>query len=123
MNNERSVNFGSIYENAVAQELHAHGFDLYYYNSKKLGEVDFLIESKGKIIPIEVKSGKDYERHHALNNILNHPAHQIDEAYILCNDNLKVEGTTIYLPMYMLMFLQKQNDAPTFYKIDLAGLK
>lgn len=123
LNNERSVNFGSIYENAVAQELHAHGFDLYYYNSKKLGEVDFLIESKGKIIPIEVKSGKDYERHHALNNILNHPAHQIDEAYILCNDNLKVEGTTIYLPMYMLMFLQKQNDAPTFYKIDLAGLK
>ena len=123
LNNEKSINFGSIYENAVAQELHAHGFDLYYYNSKKLGEVDFLIESKGKIIPIEVKSGKDYERHHALTNILNHPAYQIEEAYILCNDNLKVEGTTIYLPMYMLMFLQKQNDAPTFYKIDLAGLE
>ncbi len=122
LNNEKSINFGSVYENAVAQELHTHGFELYYYNSKKLGEVDFLIESKGKVIPIEVKSGKDYERHHALNNILNHPEYQIDEAYILYNDNLKKEGTTVYLPMYMLMFIQKQNDAPIFYKIDLAGL-
>ena len=57
------INYGSIYENAVAQELRAHGFDLYYYNSKKLGELDFLIQDRNDhVLPIEVKSGKSYKR-------------------------------------------------------------
>ena len=55
---EKDINFGAIYENAVAQELKAHGFDLYYFQSKKQGELDFVIEQNGNIIPIEVKSGK-----------------------------------------------------------------
>ena len=41
LNKEVDINFGSIYENAVAQELYAHGFELYYFNSKKQGELDF----------------------------------------------------------------------------------
>ena len=57
--------------NAVAQELKAHGFELYYFQSKKQGELDFLIEYKGSILPIEVKSGKTYTRHHALDNVMN----------------------------------------------------
>ena len=66
-----NVNFGSVFENAVAQELHAHGWSLYYFNSKKLGELDFVLETDEGIVPVEVKSGKDYERHIALNNVLN----------------------------------------------------
>lgn len=62
---------GAIYENVVAEELLAHGFEnLFYYNSKKMGEVDFVTEYNGNVFPIEVKSGKDYVRHKALNNIL-----------------------------------------------------
>lgn len=62
LNNEADINFGAIYENAIAQELHAHGFELYYFNSKKQGELDFVIEYQGSVLPIEVKSGKDYTR-------------------------------------------------------------
>lgn len=67
---DKDINFGSIYENAVAQELVAHGIVPYYYNNKKRGELDFVIELESKVLPIEVKSGKDYETHRALSNIM-----------------------------------------------------
>lgn len=54
LNKEVDINFGSIYENAVAQELYAHGFELYYFNSKKQGELDFVIEYEGYPLPIEI---------------------------------------------------------------------
>ena len=73
LRHETEINFGAIYENAAAQELTAHGFTLYYYNSKKLGEVDFMIETEGKVLPIEIKSGKDYYRHKAISNLTDHP--------------------------------------------------
>ena len=59
---EIDINFGSIYENAVAQELRAHGFELFYFQSKKQGELDFILEYQGDALPIEVKSGKGYAR-------------------------------------------------------------
>ena len=67
---DKDINFGSIYENAVAQELVAHALEPYYYNNKKRGELDFIIELDGKVLPIEVKSGKDYDTHRALSNIM-----------------------------------------------------
>lgn len=120
---DKSINFGSIFENAVAQELAAHGIDAYYYNNKKRGELDFVIELNGKIIPIEVKSGKDYETHHALSNIMDCSEYDMPEAIIFNNDNLAVKGKYTYAPIYMTMFLEKKNDAPTFYKVDLSGLE
>lgn len=119
-----NLNFGAIYENVVAQELHAHGHALYYFNSKKRGEVDFLLDHGTEIIPIEVKSGKDYERHNALRNVLNTPEYNIRQAFVLCNDNLHVNGRIVYLPIYMLMFITKTAPTPPLiYRIDLRGLK
>lgn len=120
---DKDINFGSIYENAVAQELTAHSLTPYYYNNKKRGEIDFVIETGGKILPIEVKSGKDYETHHALSNIMDCGEYELDEAIVLNNENLYVKGKITYAPIYMIMFLQKKNDAPAFYKIDLSGIK
>lgn len=122
LNDEPSINFGSIYENAVAQELNAHGFKLYYYNNKRQGELDFLVERDGEVLPLEVKSGKDYERHKALSNVMNSTTYHIPQAYVLCNDNVKQVGKIAYLPIYMLMFLKKEQPLPTKYKIDLSGL-
>ena len=99
------INFGAIYENAVAQELHSHGWNLYYFNSKHQGEVDFLIEQGDQIIPIEVKSGKDYQRHVALNNLLNNDNYNINQAVVLCNGNVKKMDKIIYAPIYMTMFI------------------
>lgn len=122
LNGDKDINFGSIYENAIAQELTAHNISPYYYNNKRRGELDFIIEIGGKIIPIEVKSGKDYESHRALSNIMNCNEYDISNAIVFNNDNLKVVGKIIYAPIYMVMFLEKVNSAPTFYKIDLSGL-
>lgn len=119
---DKSINFGSVFENAVAQELVAHGIDVYYYNNKKRGELDFVIELAGKVLPIEVKSGKDYEVHRALTNIMDCSEYEIPESIIFNNDNINVRGKYIYAPIYMVMFIEKKNDAPTFYKVDLCGL-
>ncbi|MBM6866205.1 AAA family ATPase [Bacteroides caecigallinarum] len=119
---DKSINFGSVFENAVAQELVAHGIDVYYYNNKKRGELDFVIELEGKVLPIEVKSGKDYEVHRALTNIMDCSEYEIPESIIFNNDNINVRGKYIYAPIYMVMFIEKKNDAPTFYKVDLSGL-
>ncbi len=122
LSGDSTINFGSIYENAVAQELLAHGFDLYYYNNKKKGELDFLIEYQGEVVPVEVKSGKDYERHNALSNVMSSEEYRIPRAIVLCNDNVKVEGKVFYAPVYMTMFIQNTQMAPAFYTIDLSGL-
>lgn len=119
---DNDINFGSVYENAVTQELVAHGIVPFYYSSKKRGELDFVIELDGKVLPIEVKSGKDYEVHRALSNIMDCAEYDLPEAVVFSNDNLKVSGKIIYAPVYMVMFLEKNNTAPDFYKVDLSGL-
>ena len=107
VNGEKGVNRGAVYENVVAQELHAHGYPLYYYNSKKKGELDFIIEHDGRVLPIEVKSGKDYEKHSALNNIMDVEDYDIEEAYVFTDYNVKADGKITYFPVYMTMFLEE----------------
>lgn len=108
MTHDRDLNQGAIYENVVAQELHAHGIDLFYYNSKKRGELDFVLEHEGEVLPIEVKSGKDYLRHSALSQIMKEEAYGIPEAVVLTQDNVQVKGKITYLPIYMTMFLGEE---------------
>ena len=122
LDDDKDINFGAIYENLVAQELHCHGFDLYYFNSKKQGEVDFVVEKSGHALPIEVKSGKAYQRHNALSNIMNDQSYNIREAYVLSGANLKVVDRIKYLPVYMLMFVYKDIPTDIFVKVDLPGL-
>ncbi len=124
LNGETNINFGAVYENAVAQELHTHGYDLYYFNSKKLGELDFVVEQDGVVMPIEVKSGKDYRSHRALTRCLACPDFHLQQAIVLCNDNLQVEGNVVYAPIYMTMFLQRTTaPAAMTYRVDLQGLQ
>ena len=115
-----NINNGAIYENAVAQELHAHGWKLRYFNSKKQGEVDFLLEQDDEIIPLEVKSGKDYQRHSALNNVMKIKEYAIHRAIVLSNDNLAESGKVLYAPIYMTMFLYHQDpQGPIVYRPEL----
>ena len=118
---EKDINKGAVYENVVAQELYAHGYPLYYYNSKKRGELDFVIEHAGQVLPIEVKSGKDYEKHSALDNVMAVEEYGIKEAYVFTNDNVKTVGRLTYYPIYMVMFLQ--NDPIGFIDISVDRFK
>ena len=120
LTNNHNINYGAIYENAVAQELKAHGFKLYYFTGRKTGELDFVIEYNGKIMPIEVKSGKDYNRHSALNNVLNIENYSIEEAFVLSNFNVSVVNKITYYPIYMLMFIK--NDDIEMPKLELDDL-
>lgn len=124
---DSNVNFGAVYENFVAQELNAHGFavenSLYYFNSKKQGELDFVVEYNGNVLPIEVKSGKDYERHRALANVIDNKAYGIPLAHVYCQDNLQVKGNIVYFPVYMLMFFEQNQIEDGIFKFDLKGLK
>ena len=106
---EKDINKGSVYENVIAQELCAHNYPLYYYSNKKKGELDFIIEHAGEVLPIEVKSGKDYEKHSALDNILRVPEYGIKNAYVFSNDNVKTRGQVSYFPIYMVMFLEEKS--------------
>ena len=109
MSDIKSINLGSIYETVVAQELKAHGFDLYYYDNKKNGEVDYLIDDADNLsnIPIEVKSGKDYTIHSALDKFLANEEYNIKKAYVLSNEQkVYTEKGITYLPIYYVMFLE-----------------
>lgn len=120
---EVNVNYGAVYENLTAQELSAHGFSLYYFNSKKLGELDFVLETSDGVVPVEVKSGKDYERHNALKNVLACDNYGIRNAIVLTNDNLRTSGRVTYMPIYMLMFIRKNAaSSPQIVAPDLTGL-
>ncbi len=124
LNREKDINFGSVYENVAAQELKAHGFDLYYFNSKKQGELDFLVEHQGDVLPIEIKSGKDYMKHAALSNVMANEDYAIPAAYVFHNGNVSAVGKVTYYPIYMLMFLQKEKEpGDMVYRLDLSALK
>lgn len=108
ISDEDSVNLGSVYESVVAQELKAHGHKLFYYDNKQRGEVDFLIDdySSTTILPIEVKSGKDYTRHSAMNNLLKVKDYDIASGLVLSNSReIKTVGNVSYMPVYYVMFI------------------
>ncbi len=106
LNGDLSVNMGSILENVYAQELSSKDFEVYFLN-KKFGEIDFLIQNSGKVIPLEIKSGTDYKKHAALNNVLAVEEWKLNKAFVFCSGNVKKEENIVYLPWYMIMFIKK----------------
>ena len=110
LQDERSINLGTVYESVVAQELRAHGIKLYYYDNKKKGEVDFLINdySTTQVLPLEIKSGKDYKEHSALSKFLDEKEYNIHQAIVFSNEPRVWQDRGIwYMPIYYIMFLQK----------------
>lgn len=107
LDDERSINLGSVYESVVASELAAHGHKLFYYDNRSKGEVDYLIDDYDSLsaVPIEVKSGKDYTVHSALNNFVQNEDYHIKKAFVLSNERtVKTVGKITYLPIYDVMF-------------------
>lgn len=117
------INAGGIFENVFAQSLKSNGFELRYLNRKNIGEVDFIVQNYDKVIPLEIKSGNDYKKHSALNNLLNNEAWHIAHGYVFCRGNLEEEENITYLPWYMIMFFkQEKPDLNAIPKLDLSGL-
>lgn len=108
LDDEKSVNLGAVYETVVASELIAHGHKLFYYDNRAKGEVDYLIDDYDSLsaVPIEVKSGKDYTVHSALNAFVGNEDYHIRKAFVLSGERtVKTVGKITYLPIYYVMFL------------------
>ena len=115
MRDIRSVNLGAVYESVVAQELKAHGHSLFYYDNQKKGEVDFLVNNSASMsaMPIEVKSGKDYTTHRALNRFLENEEYNIPAAIVLDNDReVRTVGKITYMPVYYIMCIERGTPPP-----------
>ena len=109
LDDERSINLGSVYESVAASELIAHGYKLFYYDNRNKGEVDYLIDDYDSLstVPIEIKSGKDYTVHSALNNFVSNEDYHIKKAFVLSNERtVKTKGKIIYIPIYYIMFFR-----------------
>lgn len=108
LDDEKSINLGSVYETVVASELIAHGHKLFYYDNRSKGEVDYLLDDYDSlsVVPIEVKSGKDYTVHSALNALTKNEDYPIEKAFVVSNErSISRKGKIIYIPVYYIMFL------------------
>lgn len=102
------INAGSILENVFAQAIVAKGFDLYYYDSKKIGELDFVVQNNSAVDVLEIKSGSDYKKHSALDRALRVEDWNFGQKIVFCKGNLEQDGDILYLPYYMIMFYAQQ---------------
>lgn len=111
MNPDYEINNGALFENYIAQELSSCEITPYYFKSKSIGEIDFLIEYNNRIVPLEIKSGKEYKKHKALDNLLNSKEYSIDKGYILSLSNIEADDRCIYIPVYMTgLFGHRQSE-------------
>lgn len=113
----RSINLGALYETAVAVQLKALGHKLFYYDNRKNGEVDFLIDdySNLSVLPVEVKSGRDYQIHSALNHFISNDSYPVSYGMVLSNEReIKVKDKVTYIPIYFVIFLKQKNDESSF---------
>lgn len=108
LDDNKSINLGSVYETVIANELMAHGHRLFYYDNRNKGEVDFLIDDDENlsIIPLEIKSGKDYQIHSALSNMMKTKDYGIHNAFVLSNARkIEIKNNITYLPIYFILFI------------------
>ena len=118
MNNEFDTNNGALFENFIAQELLSIGTIPYYFKSKSIGEIDYLIEYGNQIVPLEIKSGKSFRKHKALDNLLNSEEYSIDKGYVLSQSNMEVDGRCVYIPIYMAGFFGNNQEADVIVDLD-----
>ncbi len=110
MKDEQGINLGSVYESVVAQELKAHGHNLFYYDNAKKGEVDYLVDNVAEmsVLPVEVKSGKDYTSHKALNRFIGNNEYNIHNGIVLCNEReVYTKDNVTYMPIYYIMCIKR----------------
>ena len=122
INKNSEVNNGAHFENAVAQQLTANGLEPYFCKKKNMGELDVLVEMDGKVVPIEVKSGKAYKAHKSLDNFMKISDYHIEKAYVLSVANMEQEGSVVYLPIYMCYLLKERKIGKLIVDLDMEGL-
>lgn len=118
------INLGSILENAIAQSLKGNGLSLYYFDSKKYGELDFVLQNGMSIDLLEIKSGNDFKKHRAMDNVSSISAWSFKNKYIFCKGNVEVDDSCVYYPLYMIMFYRAvKPEGQMLHTIDISVLQ
>lgn len=106
---DQGVNLGSVYETVAAMELSAHGYELFYFDSKKVGEVDFLVNDYNSlsVLPVEIKSGNDQNNFRAIPKLVDQKGnYKMPQGYVFGNRNLlETKNQLTIFPIYLIMFL------------------
>ena len=117
------VNMGSILENVFAQNLKSNGFELRYFDSKKVGELDFVLQRGVSAEVVEIKSGSDYKKHLAMDHAIRTENWKFGNRIVFSKSNVEEENGVLYLPWYMVIFYRQEvPQEQLIYKIDLNGL-
>ena len=117
------INMGSILENAFAQNLRSNGFELHYYDSKKIGELDFVLQKGLHTELVEIKSGKDFKKHLAMDHAMEVEQWKFEKSIVFSKSNVEEDGKVLYLPWYMILFFKQEKEPEKMiYEIDLSGL-
>lgn len=117
------INMGSILENVFAQNLKSNGFKLHYFDSKKIGELDFVLQKGLSTVLLEIKSGNDFKKHPAMDHALETKQWKFEQTIVFSKSNVEEEEEILYLPWYMIMFFRQAAEQESLiYKIDLNGL-
>lgn len=117
------VNMGSILENAFAQNLKSNGFELHYYDSKKIGELDFVLQKGLHTELVEIKSGNDFKKHLAMDHAMKVEQWKFEKNIVFSKSNVEEDGEILYLPWYMILFYKQEREPEKMiYEIDLSGL-
>ena len=120
---DMDINMGSVLENVMAQSIHSNGYSLNYFDSKKYGEIDFVIQNGMGVDLLKIKSGNSYTSHRALNKLLDVAEWKFRQALVFCKGNVAQEGRITYLPWYMIMFYRlKQIPQNSKFEMDLSAL-
>lgn len=123
LQHDGGVNNGALFENAVAQQMAANLLEPFFYKKVKVGEVDFLTEIDGRVLPIEVKSGKNIHAHKALDNLLAISEFKLNEAVVLSTENVHTDGAITYLPIYMTYLIKNKEIKDIKISLDLSALQ
>ena len=117
------INMGSILENVIAQQIKSAGLSLHFFDAKKYGELDFVIQNGLRIQLVEVKSGKDYKKHASLDRVRQVKEWQAEKSYVFCQGNIEEADGVTYLPWYEIMFLQPDRLPETMkFEVDISAL-
>ena len=117
------INMGSILENAFAQNLKSNGFELHYYDSKKIGKLDFVLQKGLHTELVEIKSGNDFKKHLAMDHAMKVEQWEFEQSIVFSKSNIQKEADVLYLPWYMILFfMQEKEPEKLIYEIDLSGL-
>jgi predicted AAA+ superfamily ATPase len=117
------INMGSILENAFAQNLKSNGFELHYYDSKKIGKLDFVLQKGLHTELVEIKSGNDFKKHLAMDHAMKVEQWEFEQSIVFSKSNIEKEADVLYLPWYMILFfMQEKEPEKLIYEIDLSGL-